>query len=119
VPRATFDEFRQRYRELFGEEPPRVWHDEKTVTADRRLVNEAAGHLTVAVARNDAEDMCELLLQDGTVLFRVSAFAGDALAFVARTGAFYVRELPGELTDDERVALAAALVAARILRAGG
>jgi hypothetical protein len=29
---------------------------------------------------------------------------------------FYVRELPGELTDEEKVALVEALLAARVLR---
>ncbi|MFB0627024.1 hypothetical protein [Streptomyces sp. AB3(2024)] len=42
-----------------------------------------------------------------------------ALAFIARTGAFYVRELPGGLTDAEKVELAAALVEDKILRASG
>jgi hypothetical protein len=36
--------------------------------------------------------------------------AYDALEFIAQTGAFYVRELPGGLTDKERVALVEALL---------
>jgi hypothetical protein len=63
--------------------------------------------------------MIDLLTPAGDVLVSVNEFARDALSFVARTGAFYVRELPGDLTDDEKVALVATLVEYRILRVGG
>jgi hypothetical protein len=49
----------------------------------------------------------------------VNAFARAALAFIARTAAFHVRELPGELTDEEKIALIATLVEYRILRVAG
>jgi hypothetical protein len=48
----------------------------------------------------------------------VSDLAVDALRFIADTGAFYVRELPGELTSAEKVGLVAALVEMKLLRLG-
>ena len=42
--------------------------------------------------------------------------AADALGFIADTGAFYVRELPGELTDEEKVALIATPIEYKVLR---
>ena len=51
----------------------------------------------------------------GDVLLSVNKIAREALAFVARTGAFYVRELPG-LTNEEQVALIATLVEHKLLR---
>lgn len=115
APRATFGEFRARYMNLFDDELPTVWFDGQTLTDDRRLLNEQVGALTVG----DAADMVELSTADGVVLFRVSALARDALLFASTTGAFHIRELPGDLTADERVGLARALVASRVLRVCG
>jgi hypothetical protein len=63
--------------------------------------------------------MVELINPRGDVLFRVNEFAHDALAFVARTPAFYVRALPPQLTDNEKVALIATLVEYKVLRVSG
>jgi hypothetical protein len=49
-------------------------------------------------------------------LFALEDLARDPLEFIARTGAFYVRELPGSLDDEETVALAAALVQCKVFR---
>jgi hypothetical protein len=111
--KTTFDEFHARYREVFGEPLPHVWYDENTVTLDRRLFSRWAGPLTV----RPAGDVVELLNAEGTSLFAVNDLARHALEFIAHTGAFYVRELPGGLDDEEKVALAAALVACKVLRA--
>lgn len=115
VVRATFDEFRTRYLELFGEDLPAVWIDSETVTDDRRLINEHVGELTVS----DSDGMVDLVTPHGAVVFRVSELAREALHFVSTTGAFHVRELPGGLTTDERVGLACALMTARVLRVCG
>jgi hypothetical protein len=40
----------------------------------------------------------------------------DGLAFIADTGAFYVRELPGGLTDAEKVRLVETLLTVGTLR---
>jgi hypothetical protein len=37
------------------------------------------------------------------VLLGTNALAQEALAFVVATGSFYVREVPGDLTEEEKV----------------
>jgi hypothetical protein len=113
VEKTNFDQFHTRYQELFGEPLPDVWYDERTITLNRRLYTRWSGPLTVRAAG----DMVELLNSRGDSLFAVNDLARDALEFMARTGAFYVRELPGGLHVDEKVALAAALVQCKVLRA--
>ncbi|YCK38954.1 hypothetical protein ACNF49_34390 [Actinomadura sp. ATCC 39365] len=110
-----FAEFRDRYEELFGCPLPDVWYDHRTVTLTRRVVNERAGLLTT---RRDGNQV-ELLSPSGEPLVGANMIASPALEFVARTGAFYVRELPGGLTGEERVALAEVLVEQRILKLSG
>jgi hypothetical protein len=113
VETTSFEQFRVRYHELFGEPLPDVWYDERSITLNRRLFSTWAGPLTVRAGG----DMVELLNSDGVSLFAVNDLARQALEFIAGTGAFYVRELPGGLHDEEKVALAAALVECKVLRA--
>jgi hypothetical protein len=115
VPVASFAMFCARYQELFGGPLPDIWFDEKSVTLDRRIVNERAGSLRLSVTG----DTIDLMTAEGDVLMTVNDLAREAVAFIARTGAFYVRELPGTLDDDEKTALIATLVEYRILRVGG
>lgn len=115
LPVASFVMFRDRYEELFGIPLPDLWHDERSVTPERRVLNEQAGRLTL----RDSGEMVELITPTGDVLLAVNEVARDALGFVCRTGAFHVRELPGGLTDHEKVALIAALVECRVLRVAG
>lgn len=112
VEKTSFDQFQARYRELFAEPLPNVWYDENTITLNRRLFSRWSGPLTVRATG----DMVELLNSRGESLFAVNDLARDALEFIAQTGAFYVRELPGGLHDDEKIALAAALVECKVLR---
>lgn len=113
VEPTSFDQFQARYLELFGETLPDVWFDERTVTLDRRLFTLYSGPFAVRTAG----DMVQLLNSGGDSMFAVNDLARDALEFIARTGAFYVRELPGGLDDDEKIGLAAALVECKVLRA--
>ena len=117
APEATFAEFADRYREMFGVELPDVWDDATSVAPHRRIVNERAGQLELR-STDDLDDMVDLIGRNGRILFSVSEIARDALRFIAGTGAFYVRELPGDLSDDERVALVATLVDMKLLRVG-
>ena len=110
---TTFEQFHDRYEELFGEPLPTVWYDEETVTLNRRLHGRWAGPLTVRAA----DGMVELLNDRDVPVFAVNDLAREALEFIASTGAFYVRELPGDLHDDEKIGLAAALVECKVLRA--
>jgi hypothetical protein len=112
---SSFQDFQCRYLELFGEPPPDAWYDEKSVKMWRRVFNDrASGTL---VLRNGGE-MVDLLTPNGDVILSVNEFAREALAFVARTSVFYVRELPGDLNDEEKVALVATLVQYKVLRVG-
>jgi len=110
----SFDVFRHRYEELFGGPVPDVWYDAKSVTAQRRVLNDRAGALTLRTC----DGMVDLLNAAGEVLFSVNEVARDALGFVALRGAFYVRDLPGELSDEEKVDLIATLVENKVLRVG-
>jgi hypothetical protein len=109
---ATLAEFGERYRDMFGMDLPQVWNDSSWVTPHRRIVNGRCGQL----ALGSVDGMVELIDSDGQAFFRVSDIAREALRFIAGTGAFYVRELPGELTDEEKVAVVSALVEIKILR---
>jgi hypothetical protein len=110
----SFEDFQRRYGELFGESLPDVWFDEKSVMPHRRILNDHVGRLTL----RDEGEMVGLLTQSGKLLLSVNELARDALAFIARMGAFYVRELPGGLDDEEKVALVATLVKSYVLRVG-
>ena len=111
---SYFPAFKDRYEELFGIPLPEIWFDEKSVKICRRVLNNFEGKLKL----RDGGEMIDLLTPDGDVVLSVNSLARDALAFIARTGAFYVRELPGNLDDDEKTALAATLVECNVLRVG-
>lgn len=111
---ASFEAFQSRYSELFGDRLPDIWYDEKSVTTNRRVLNDQSGTLTL----RDQDGMVDLVDSSGDVMLSVNEFARDALAFIAGTGAFYVRELPGDLSDEEKVALIATLVEYKLLRVG-
>ncbi|WP_330327890.1 glycine-rich domain-containing protein [Streptomyces pseudovenezuelae] len=112
---APFHEFKEQYESRFGEALPDVWYDGRTLTSRRRLVNEQAGRQRV---RPD-EDGFHLIAPNGETLISVNEVAAEALEFIARTGAFYLRELPGHLSTPEKLELATALVDDGILRASG
>jgi len=109
---STFLSFRAHYREVFGQELPDCWLDARSITVARRLINDKAGHLVVS----EHGARVSLVDEDGFVHLSVDSIAREALTFIATTGAFYVRELPGDLVDEERIAIAAALVEHRLLR---
>lgn len=113
-PEATLAEFGARYREIFGVDLPQVWDDSRCVTPHRRIVNRYCGRLVLG----SVDGMAELTDGSGRVFLSVNDIAREALRFIAGTGAFYVRELPGDLTDEEKIALIAGLVETRILRVG-
>jgi hypothetical protein len=112
VEESTFDQFRRRYEQVFGEALPEVWYDHRTITLRRRLLNGHVGRLTVAESR----DTVALIGPTGQVVFEVNDIAGEALRFIASHGSFFVRELPGDLTDEEKIALASGLVEGSVLR---
>ena len=68
----------------------------------------------MTVERHDS--VAELLDDTGDIVVSVNDIAPEALEFIATTGAFYVRELPGGLTDSEKVAVVEALMATGAIR---
>jgi hypothetical protein len=109
---TTFKQFAEHYQAVFGLPLPGLWRDADNVTPRRRVVNSHAGSLTV----REEEGEVALVNRAGNVVLSVNDLARDALAFIAATGAFYVRELPGDLDEEEKVALASALVECKVLR---
>jgi hypothetical protein len=109
---STFEGFKARYEELFATPLPDLWHDEKSVSLQRRVHSNRFRELEL----HRGEGVVELVGARGNIVLSVSDLATDALAFVARTPSFYVRELPGQLTDDEKVGLVATLVEYDLLR---
>lgn len=112
VQESTFEQFGQRYAELFGEPLPTAWYDDRTITMGRRLLNGHVGTLTLT----EGAEMVDLVDPAGRVAFGVNEIARDALRFIVSHGVFYVREIPGELTEEETLALASSLVECKILR---
>ena len=109
---ASFELFTLRYEEVFGCPLPSVWHDERSITTRRRVLNDGVGVLRL----RDNGTNVDLLTVTGDVVLSVNDLARDALQFITQTNAFYVRELPGGLNDEEKVALVATLVECSVLR---
>ena len=110
--RSTFKGFCARYKSFFGEPLPDVWLDCRSVSLSRRVVNDNANRSRVSV---EGEMAC-LAGPGGRIDVLIDELARDALEFISYTGSFYVRELPGVLTDEEKVGLVATLVEHHLLR---
>ena len=108
---STFDMFADRYEELFAEPLPDLWYDERNVTLDRRIVNSRLGLLSL----RDDGDMVELVNGKGDAVFAIDSIARPALEFITATGTFFVREIPGDLEDDQRIVIVSTLVENRLL----
>lgn len=98
---ASFDEFRRRYEELFDHPLPAVWYDAESVAPSSRVINDKAGQLTVVVDDHTLHPIDDT----GDTVLSVNEFATAAVDFSARTHDFYVRELPGGFTAEEKVGL--------------
>jgi hypothetical protein len=109
---GSFSEFKQRYEAIFGIKLPDVWFDERSVNLHRRLLNDNAGKLFL----EEKDELINMINTDGKILLTINLLARDAISFIAATKAFYVRELPGDLTDEEKILLARTLVEFNILR---
>jgi hypothetical protein len=109
---TAFDEFRDRYEQFFGVPLPEIWYDEVSVGPNRRVINDGVGSLSLT---SDGRTV-ELVDDGGSTLLSVDALAFAALDFILHTPDFYVRELPGDLTDEEKVGLARSLMRVGALR---
>jgi hypothetical protein len=109
---GTFDEFEQLYLKTFKTELPDIWFDERNITTKRRILNNNPGELFV----KEEDQLVKLMIGDENVLMTINLLAKEAITFIATTKAFYVRELPGDLTDDEKTLIISSLVGAHLLR---
>ncbi|WP_136623214.1 glycine-rich domain-containing protein [Mycobacterium attenuatum] len=104
--KSSFDDFRHRYEAVFQQTLPDIWYDERCISLNRRMIrDDRQGSLSLT--RHDGH--VELCRPDGSSLVCVNELADAALQFILATGVFYVRELPGGLTDEEKVGLIQAL----------
>jgi hypothetical protein len=108
----SFVELRERYEAFFRQPLPDVWYDVRSVSAHRRVVNDEVGRWRVVHTGGEVE----LINASGATVMSVNDIAGPALKFIAGTGVFYVRELPGNLSHEEKTALIKALVSGGLLR---
>jgi hypothetical protein len=113
---GTFADFKDHYECMFGGPLPALWQDAKSVTLNRRvLINNVPGPLSFAHDSNPG--MITLTGSRGPMM-AVNELARSSLEFILRTKSFYVRELPNDLTDDEKVGLAEMLVFQHVLLLG-
>jgi hypothetical protein len=110
---STRPRFATKYAECFGEPLPSIWYDERNISLERRVLNHAAG--AMLVRRETHGNVCLVDARENVVL-KANDIATEALSFIASHRAFYVRELPGELTSGERIHLVATLVEHGLLR---
>ena len=112
VTMMSLMEFEAHYKALFGVALPDVWYDERNVRLHGRL---SKGKAVLSVARG-GDGTVDVLDATGEVLLSINEMALPALEFVTRTPTFFTRELPGDLTDEEKIGLVATLVEYRLLR---
>lgn len=106
---ASFADFCEHYTRHFGAPPPDLWQDTHWLALSRRIiVNESL--CPVTIDRDSRTGMIAVSSHRGPVV-AVSPIAQEAMEFIWLAKAFYVRELPGELTDEEKLGLIAVLMA--------
>lgn len=109
---SSFEDFKHHYEEMFKISFPIEWYDEVSININRRVVNHDAGRFGI---RDDGKTV-HLINKDGDVLLSVNQIARESLLFISKVNIFYVRELPGSLTDEEKVSLTSILVKYNLLR---
>ncbi|WP_205873045.1 glycine-rich domain-containing protein [Mycobacterium camsae] len=109
---TSFQDFGDRYKELFGEALPAVWYDEHFLTPASRVINDRAGQLGTRIHSGTVE-LFDVVR--GRIL-SVNALGGPALNFIAQHQDFYIRELGDTLADDEKLGLSRALIGVGVLR---
>jgi|GEM_PF-2346181 len=110
---GSFSEFGKAYYKVFDIELPEIWFDEKSVNANRRILNEDAGKLFL---KDDEDGMINMINENGSILLTINSLAREAMEFIVSTKAFYVRELSGGLTDEEKNQLISTMIEFKILK---
>lgn len=104
-------EFPDQYRAFYGFDLASAWYDERNVTLSMRAI----ASMKDLALRIDPDEV-HIITPTGRQLFGVNLLALAALQFIATGKPFFVRELPGDLDDDEKVGLVSTLVARRLAR---
>ncbi len=115
LPEATRAEFKEAYEQRFGPLPA-IWDDAESLTLRSRIICDRMDLLAVTIDGDRAELRAEGE-QGARVLVRVDSWAEPALRFLVTHDVFHVRELPGVLVGEDKLALCKKLVKyARIFR---
>lgn len=116
-PEMTRDEFRREYELMFGELSV-LWRDELSLTPDSRVTRKRFHRPVLLRTDGEKAELVATLVEDRPeqTLLRVDAWAEPALAFIMACDHFYVRELPGPLEDEDRIAICRPLVERGVFR---
>ncbi|QQW35650.1 hypothetical protein [Mycobacterium marinum] len=109
----SFKNFTRKYEYVFEERLPDLWYDERCITLNRRMV---VDHRVGPLKTKCQGGYAELYRGEFACIIRVNELAYPALRRIQAGGSFYARELPGELTAEEKIALVEATVRTGILR---
>jgi hypothetical protein len=101
VPSAA--EYAEHYQTLFGTPPPSIWQDRRALTLQRRILLRRDLEVLSLVSEEDS-DLVTIVGPRGPIA-SINELARCALEFILRVKVFYVRELPGGLTDEEKLGL--------------
>lgn len=105
-PQSSYHDFCNHYQKVFGMRLPDLWMDRTAITLNRRMVLDN----TLGVLRLEENgDTLALHSAERGLILSVNSIARAAVDFVLQVRTFYVRELPGDLSDDEKVGLAQVL----------
>lgn len=117
VPELTREEFRREYELLFGP-ISELWRDEDSVSPDSRITRKRFHRPVLLRTDGEKAELVSSLVEGGPeqTILRVDAWAEPALSFIVACDHFYVRELPGPLTDDDRIAICRPLVQRGVFR---
>jgi hypothetical protein len=112
----SFDEFRAAYETMFGTLPVELWRDELSIDADTRVIRADFGAPVTIERDGEHVSLVFHVADPPRVLLRTHARAEDALRFLLDTDVFYIRELPGRLSNEDRFALCRPLITTHVLR---
>lgn len=102
---GNIKEFEECYQSIFKMSLPDLWFDERNVTILSRIQNDFVDDLVL----NECDGLVILSDRLGRTIMSINSVAKGALAFMACTGVFFVREIP-DLTDHEKIGLVAYFV---------
>lgn len=101
------------YEEFFGSPLPDVWYDERNVAVGRRAI---ATIQNLSLRIDSDADETHIMTTDGNILFTINLLGTQALQLILMKKPFFVREIPGNLSDDEKIGLISTMIERRLVR---